>query len=41
VEPRVVTGSPTAALILVVALGTTLVGLLIASGWRRRTRPPD
>jgi hypothetical protein len=41
VEPRVVTGSPTAALILAVALGTTLVGMSIASGWRRRKRPPD
>ena len=41
VEPRVVTGSPTAGLILAIALGTMLVGLSIASGWRRRTRPPD
>jgi hypothetical protein len=41
IEPRVVTGSLTAGLILVVALGATLVGLSIASGWRRRTRPPD
>ena len=40
-EPRVVTGSPTAGLILAIALGATLVGLSIASGWRRRTRPPD
>ena len=41
VEPRVVTGSPTAALILAVVLGATLMGLSIAGGWRRRTRPPD
>lgn len=41
VEPRVVTGSPSAALILAVVLGATLMGLSIAGGWRRRTRPPD
>ncbi|HET9756022.1 MAG TPA: hypothetical protein VFP66_05945 [Candidatus Limnocylindrales bacterium] len=41
VEPRVVTGSPTAGLFLAIALGTMLVCLSIASGWRRRTRPPD
>ena len=41
VDPRVVTGSPTAALILAVVLGAPLMGLSIAGGWRRRTRPPD